>query len=69
MCNFLIEAVEERHGEGRVEDEYDGVEDDLIPDGNIPVRYKIRVFSHTIRIISQITIRNNVSYNRFERYR
>ena len=54
--NFFIEAVENRHAQSRMEDQNDGVEENLVANGDIPIRDEIRVFAHAVSICFQSII-------------
>ena len=58
MSEFLVEAVEERHGERWVEHEDDAVEDDLVANRNIPVGNEVRVFIHAFRVRFKVIVGN-----------
>lgn len=61
------EAVEDGHGEGGVDNQYDGIEDDLVPDGDIPIRHEILVFCQARCIFFEIIVGDEVCNGRFER--
>jgi hypothetical protein len=48
--NLFVEAVEEGHAEGGVEDEDDGVEEDLVTDRDIPVRDEVGILAHAFGV-------------------
>jgi hypothetical protein len=60
VTDFLVDAVEDGHGDSGVDYENYGVEEDLITDGDVPIREEVRVFGHAGGIADEIVAGDEV---------
>ena len=66
MGYFLAETIVEGHREGGMKNQDDTVEDNLVSDRDIPIGYKVRIFTHALRVGLEIIIGDEDSYKTFE---
>ena len=66
MSYLLAKTIVEWHREGRMKNQDDTVENNLVTDRNIPIGYEIRIFTHTLRVSLEIIVGDEDSYETFE---